>query len=134
MRNVYTGKYLFKWLTIIGLIYLLVALPVTWLLFHNWLFALSWGIMGFIFIGIGVYYRLKDGLEHAFDERSRRITWKAGFYAFFIYVLLLGTLASLQAAGIVNIGYGLIIWLIWFSMPWTFLIFRFIFDRSGEEI
>ncbi|HMK45508.1 MAG TPA: hypothetical protein VK436_02680 [Methanocella sp.] len=90
-----------------------------------------WGLVATI-VGLLIY--LKEAKKTFFDERSRNTIMKAGFYSFFTYLFLLGGLAIVQTAGIVNIGYGRIVWLIWFFMPWTFLLFWFILDRKGEDL
>jgi len=96
-------------------------------------FLITLSIWGSVVTIVGLFIYLKEAKKTFFDERSRNAIIKAGFYSFITYLFLLGGLAIIQAVGIVNIGYGLIIGLIWFSIPWTFLVFWFILDRKGED-
>ena len=85
-----------------------------------------------LLIGGGTYYYLRESRKVVEDERSVRIVMRAGTLAFMVSWGLLGLLAILTTSGALQISFELIVWAIWLVMPWTFILFRFILNRSGE--
>jgi len=117
----------------IGLLFIAVT-PILWL-FNVRGFNLIWPAMfGLIYIGIGIYYRLKYRDTPVTDERDRRDTYKAFTFSWFMTSILLIGLFLLRTINALNISADLIIIIVWLSMPWTCLIFRAILSRrSGME-
>lgn len=91
-------------------------------------------VTGLLFVSAGLYSYVKEREKPVVDERSIRVQAQAGNISWFLSWLLLGALASLASLGVLHVSFELIVWVVWITMPWVFVILRFIIGRREEEV
>lgn len=130
-RRFYSGRYVLMVTIAIGLMFFAMV-PILWLLGVRGFDLVYPAMSGIIFISIGAFYFLKYRDTAVTDERDRRDTYKAFTFSWFTTWIFLIGLFFLKNNNVFNISADLIILVVWFSMPWTCLIFKAILSRSGD--
>ena len=90
-------------------------------------------LSGLMLIFIGIHWARKPKTEIPSDERYIRINEKAGSNAFWTTIGILAVLGYVDAYFPLDLKFREFVMLVWFVGMFSFIIYRFYYDKRGIE-